>query len=417
VLAESDLAAVHSRIVVGPIGAVKVGELSSGNVEEKAAMNAVSEREKIVVIDDDYAMRLSCRQILTKSGFEVETFEDGVQGLEGIAALRPSLALVDLKMPGLSGMEVIPRIREIDPEIVIVVITGYATISTAVDAMKSGAYDFLPKPFKPDELRIIVNRGLERRRLKLSSRRLEMERELLKRRFLSFVSHQLKSPLAAIHQYLDVLRHLGDTEDARVKRREWLDRCLRRSEEMKSLIDDWLTLAILESDSLFRERVKVDLKDIIPRILANYETMAAENDITLEADLPQGAYPVRGDLNCLGVLFDNLIVNAIKYNKPKGRVKVSADVEDAEVVVSVQDTGVGIPKEHQEFLFDEFFRGKAAGKKVGGTGLGLPICKRIVSEMGGAIEVESNVDTGSIFRVRLPAYREKDTEEAQKVEE
>jgi len=379
-------------------------------------MNELSEQEKyeqerIVVIDDEYPMRLSCRQILSKSGFEVETFEDGAKGLEGVAKLRPSLAIVDLKMPGMSGLEVIPRIHDIDPEIIIVVITGYATISTAVDAMKAGAYDFLPKPFRPDELRIIVNRGLERRRLKLESRRYEMERELLKRRFVSFVSHELKRPLAAVHQYLDVLRQLGDTEEARAKRRDWLDRCLQRTEDMKSLIDDWLTLAVLESGSLFRERVNVDLKDIILHTLETYETLAAETGVTLRAELPEDAYLVRGDTNCLGVLFDNLIANAIKYNRPKGRVTVSATLEDPEIVVSVQDTGVGIPENYHEFLFDEFFRIKDREKKVSGTGLGLPICKRIVSEMGGRIEVESEVDVGSTFRVRLPAFREERTAE------
>jgi two-component system sensor histidine kinase/response regulator len=374
-------------------------------------MNDTSDKDKIVVIDDDYAMRLSCRQILSKSGFDVETYEDGTQGLEGIAKLRPSLALVDLKMPGLSGMEVIPRIQDIDPEIIIVVITGYATISTAVEAMKAGAYDFLPKPFKPDELRIIVNRGLERRRLKLASRKLEMERELLKRRFVSFVSHQLKSPLAAIHQYLDVLQHLGDTEDARVKRRDWLGRCLQRSEEMKELIDDWLTLAVIESDCLLRERVQVDVKEIILRVLENHETFAAENGVTLNVDLPEETYLVRGDVNCLGVLFDNLIVNAIKYNKPDGQVTVSGKIAGPEFVVSVRDTGVGIPEEYHEFLFDEFFRVKDKKKRVSGTGLGLPMCQRIVSEMGGIIEVESEVDVGSTFRVRLPAFRDEDAKD------
>jgi two-component system sensor histidine kinase/response regulator len=374
-----------------------------------------SERERIVVIDDEYAMRLSCRQILSKSGFEVETFEDGAKGLEGVAKLRPSLTIVDLKMPGMSGLEVIPRVHEIDPEIIIVVITGYATISTAVDAMKAGAYDFLPKPFRPDELRIIVNRGLERRRLKLESRRYEMERELLKRRFVSFVSHELKRPLAAVHQYLDVLRQLGDTEEARAKRRDWLDRCLQRTQDMKSLIDDWLTLAVLESGSLFREHVKVDLKDIILHTLETYETLAAESGVTLHAELPQDAYLVRGDTNCLGVLFDNLIANAIKYNRPEGRVTVSALAEDPEIVVSVQDTGVGIPEKYHEFLFDEFFRIKDGEKQVSGTGLGLPISKKIVSEMGGTIELESEVDVGSTFRVRLPAYTE-ETSAAEKTE-
>ena len=136
----------------------------------------------VVVIDDDYAMRLSCGKILTKMGLRAETFEDGARGLEGVAKLKPDMVVVDLKMPGISGMEVLSRVHEIDPQIVIVVITGYATIDTAVQAMKCGAYDFLPKPFSPDELRLIVNRGLERRRLGLESQRHEVERAMLTQR-------------------------------------------------------------------------------------------------------------------------------------------------------------------------------------------------------------------------------------------
>ena len=169
--------------------------------------------ERVVVIDDDNAMRLSCRQILGRMGLAVETYSDGAQGLAGVAREKPGLVVVDLKMPGLSGLEVLCRIHEIDPSIVVVVITGYATIDTAIEAMKAGAYDFLPKPFAPDQLRVIVSRALERRRLAAESRRLEVEREMLKRRFVSFVSHQLKSPLAAIHQYLDLIDRLGDAPE------------------------------------------------------------------------------------------------------------------------------------------------------------------------------------------------------------
>jgi two-component system sensor histidine kinase/response regulator len=374
---------------------------------------STTDREKIVVIDDDYAMRLSCRQILSKSGFQVETFEDGLQGLDGIPQLRPDLAVVDLKMPGISGIEVIRRIHETDPTIVVVVITGYATIATAVDAMKAGAYDFLPKPFKPDELRLIVRRGLERRRLQMTARRAEMERELLKRRFVTFVSHQLKSPLVAIHQYLDVLKRLGDSEDARAKRVEWLDRCLKRSEELQGIITDWLTLAQMEGETLSRQRVGVDLNDIIPGTVKTYEEMAAADNISLGVTIPDEDCVVLGDRSCLAVLFDNLIVNAIKYNKPGGTVSVTAERVDGEVVVSVADTGVGIRPEYRERLFDEFFRVKDSRiKKTTGTGLGLPICKRIVSEHEGSIEVESEPDIGSTFRVRLPAYRELEQNDA-----
>ena len=283
---------------------------------------APEERDRIVVIDDDYAMRLSCRQILAKTGFEVETFEDGAQGLAGVARLKPSLVVVDLKMPGLSGLEVIHRVREIDPEIVLVVITGYATIGTAVEAMKSGAYDFLPKPFKPDELRLIVNRGLERRRLHRRSRELEMERELMKRRFMSFITHQLKSPLAAIHQYLDVLKRLDEAPDVAEKRREWLNRCLVRIDELRKLIDDWLILAKAEGGTLVARRERVDVKEAVASLLSSYEERARQAGVSLKADFPEEAYAVVGDPTCVTVLFDNLIANAIAYNRPEGRVEV-----------------------------------------------------------------------------------------------
>ena len=369
-------------------------------------------QKSIIVIDDDEAVLLSVNKILSKAGFHVETFEDGVSGLEGVTELKPDLVVVDLRMPGLSGMEVINRVSEMDPYIIIVVITGYATIDTAVEAIKLGAYDFLPKPFSPDELRVIVNRGLEHRQLLQESHRLEIERELLKRQFVTLVSHQLKTPLVAIHQYLDTLKQLGDTPDTASKRQDWLERCLQRTDEVLAIIKDWLTLSKVESGSLTGEILRVDLKPIILNTMEANADMAAEQGITLEAELPADEYPVKGDRNCLAVLFDNLMVNAIKYNKPEGRVSVSVKAQDHQIVVAVADTGIGIPEKYRQALFDEFFRVKGqSSDQTTGTGLGLAICKRITTEMGGTIEVESELDVGSTFRVSLPAYHEKADQE------
>jgi signal transduction histidine kinase len=360
----------------------------------------------IVVIDDDYAMRLSCGKILRKSGLRVETFQDGAQGLEAVASLKPGLVLVDLKMPGLSGVEVIGRVREIDSQAVIIVITGYATVDTAVEAMRAGAYDFLPKPFSPDELRLIVSRGLERRRLVLESQRGEVERAVMKRRFVTFVSHQLQTPLVAIHQYLTVLNHLDESPQTAEKRREWIDRCLHRTEELQGIIRDWLVLSRVEGDTIGRQRVRVELKQVIADVLQANEDMAHDADVKLELRLPGEAYAVRGDRTCLGVLFDNLVANAIKYNRRGGAVTVSAEIAGGEVVVSIADTGIGIPEEFLPRVFDEFFRIRGGdGGSTLGTGLGLPIARRVVTEMGGTITVESQVGAGSTFRVRLPEYR------------
>ena len=383
-------------------------ETSLGEAVKDKAMGEPAAAETVIVIDDDYTMRFSCGKILTKMGLQAEVFEDGARGLDGVATAKPAMVIVDLKMPGISGMEVISRVHEIDPQIIIVVITGYATIDTAVEAVRRGAYDFLPKPFSPDELRLIVNRGLERRRLAMESQHHEIEQTMLKRRFVTFVSHQLRTPLVAIHQYLDVLKHLEQEEDVpRFRRREWLDRCLTRIEELQNLITDWLTLAQVEGGTLSKERIKVDLNTVISPILKAYEQTASAKNVSLQAQLSEDCLFVWGDRNCLNVLFDNLITNAIKYNKSGGTVTVSGSQSRGEVVIAIADTGVGIPEKYRPFLFAEFFRVKDdSAKKTVGTGLGLHISKKIVSEMGGTIDVESEVGVGSTFWVRLPAWHE-----------
>lgn len=383
--------------------------MTTHEVEEPGAPSAGPER--VVVIDDDYAMRLSCRQILVKSGFEVETYEDGARGLAAVAAAKPALVVVDLKMPGLSGMDVIRRVQAIDPTIVLIVITGYATIGTAVEAMQAGAYDFLPKPFKPDELRLIVNRGLERRRLMNQTRELELERELMKRRFVSFVSHQLKSPLAAVQQYLEVLRRLADAPDVESKRDEWVGRCLTRIREMRGLIDDWLTVARAEGEALVGERSPVALAPVLERLVDSHRSEAEDAGVTVAVVLPPALPPVAGDRNCVSVLLENLLSNAIAYNRPGGTVTLRCRAEAGEVVVEVADTGVGIPAASLGRLFEEFYRVPSEGdaSRPSGTGLGLPICRRIASELGGAIDVESEEGTGSVFRVRIPAFQDGDT--------
>ena len=159
----------------------------------------------ILVIDDEESMRDSCSQLLEKDGFLTGTAEDGSVGLEKIKEAKPDLVLIDLKMPGISGMEVLEKIKEIDPNIIPVVITGYSTVESAVEAMKKGAYDFLPKPFTPEELRIIIRRGLERRKLILETESLQKEKKLIEENFITMVSHQLRSPLVAIQQYFEVI--------------------------------------------------------------------------------------------------------------------------------------------------------------------------------------------------------------------
>lgn len=358
-------------------------------------------RKLIIVIDDDPVMRLSCTKIL-ENGVHCETYEDGEKGLRRIEEAKPDLIVVDLKMPKVGGIDVIQKVHQFDPDICIIVITGYATVETAVDAMKAGAYDFLPKPFTPDELRLMVRRGLERTELLRQSQKLKEEKEQLQRQFVTFVSHQLKSPLAAVQQYLDVLNHLEESPKKEAIQKDWIARSSYRIQEMIAIINDWLTLSKLDCLELSPDSPPINVRDTIDQIFEAVREDADKNQISLISEIP-AEFNLRIPEKCLTMIFSNLISNAVKYNNPGGEVSVSFEEHNENVLISVKDTGVGIPEDKREMIFEDFYRIKdERSKTIPGTGLGLSICKKIVTELCGQITVSSNENSGSTFTVILP---------------
>ncbi len=356
----------------------------------------------VIVIDDDEIMRLSCEQILRKCGYTVETFGNGHDGIRRVRELRPPLLIVDIKMPELDGFEVIEIVRQIDRDLVIVVITGYATIETAVDAMKAGAYDFLPKPFTPGELRLIIDRGFERWRLTREAQRLRDEKEAVEHRFATLVSHQLKSPLVAVKQYLDVLL-FSMRDQLPDKAVEWISRSQLRLAEMLTIIHDWLALGKIERGALCDKTASTDLAEAVNAVIRENQQLPAAADIAFETALAPDMPPVAGDAVSITMLVANLVGNAVKYNRPGGKVAVRSRCEGEHVLLEVHDTGIGIPESALPRLFEEFFRVRnEATQDIPGTGLGLLICKRIADELGGSIEVASKEGECTTFLVRLP---------------
>ena len=367
---------------------------------------------RIFVIDDDDVMLLSCRRILERDGYLVETFESGYEGLARLEQVRPQMLLVDLKMPELDGLQVIERIRLLDPDLVIAVLTGYATIATAVDAMKAGAYDFLPKPFTPDELRLVVSRGCERWHLAHESQRLRHEKEAAEHRIVTFLSHQLKSPLAAAKQYLDVLL-FSSPDEIGPGARAWIARCETRLEEMLVMIDDWLTLANVERGGVSHREASAELPAVIAQVAQAASQQAERSGVTVRTDVAPGIPPVCGDATSIATVISNLVVNGIKYNRPSGEVAVRAVRDGTTARVDVTDNGIGIPADSLPHIFEEFYRvGTPEGRKIPGSGLGLAICRRIVQELGGSIDVASTLGSGSTFTVKLPLATESGTQRA-----
>lgn len=358
---------------------------------------------RILVIDDEESMRDSCSQVLSKDGHRVDTAENGMVGLEKIKTFKPDLVLVDLKMPGIGGMEVLEKVNVIDPTIVAVVITGYANLESAIHAFKRGAYDFLPKPFTPDELRIIIKRGLERRKLILKSIALEQEKESMRKFFITMVSHQLRSPLATVQQNLEIILD-GIVGDVPEKQEKLLRRARESISSLLTLIKDWLDLSKIETGKLVETFESLSLLPLLQETIESLRPLAEERNITVALQGDYGDIPmINGDQQSLQQLFTNLINNAIKFNRQGGQVYITLQEKNSYLEVKVSDTGIGIAENDLPFIFDEFHRVRSdETQTVSGTGLGLSIAGKIAEAHSASITVESRVGEGSIFTVHFP---------------
>ncbi|UCF06258.1 MAG: response regulator [bacterium] len=362
----------------------------------------MAEQATILIVDDEKVVRDSCYRVLNKDGYRIETATNGDNGLQKIRKAKPDLVLVDLMMPGMSGMELLEKIEEIDPNIVSVVITGYATIETAVAAMKRHTYDFLQKPFTPDQLRIVTDRGLERRKLALQSARLQREKEMIRENFISLVSHQLRSPLASVKQYLVVIRD-GFTGDVSASQKEMIRKAGAYIDQLLKLINDWLDMSRIEAANIKEEFEPVAIDDILSEIMELLKPLAETRKISLEKHFCDGVAEVHGNRENLKQAFTNLLSNGIHYNKEGGTVTVSSTEQNGCIEVDISDTGIGISQENLHFIFDEFFRvNSKETRSVTGSGLGLPIAKRIIEAHDGTIKVVSELGKGTTFSILLP---------------
>jgi signal transduction histidine kinase len=232
-------------------------------------------------------------------------------------------------------------------------------------------------------------------------------RAWMERRFLTVVSHQLKSPLVAVRQYLDLLQDDAASRPEAAHTRPWIDRSIVRLEEAMALVEDWLALARVEAGALIHAEARTDLVALLAELVADARDAAATGRIGVHLEAPEPPIEVRGDRSSLAAAISHVVDNAIRYNRPGGEVVVRCLAPGAQgplqVCVEVRDTGIGIPASFLPQLFQEFHRARsAASRGIPGTGLGLAISNRIVQELGGHIAVESVEGEGSTFRLYFP---------------
>jgi two-component system sensor histidine kinase/response regulator len=364
----------------------------------------MEDKAKILIIDDEEVVLDSCMRILKDSPYNAATAMDGTFGLELIQEFQPDIVFVDLKMPGISGFDVIERINEFDPTIVTIVITGYATVNSAVEAIKKGAYDFLPKPFTPDEFRVITRRGLERRKLVLETTALRREREMLREHFAAIVSHELKAPLGAVQQNLFVLENdLSDQLSEEQASR--LGRMKSSLNNLMDLIHSWLRVFSSDIENIKENFQPTSVAAVLSQAVESVQPHATRKDIEIVVSLNSHEGLIYGDEITLGEALVNILGNATKYSRMGTKIQVKVEVKEDHVLVAVSDRGVGISKEDLPHIFGDFYVGKSAPESDRGVGLGLAITRRIIEAHGGSITVESALDKGSTFIIRLPLLK------------
>lgn len=367
---------------------------------------------KVLVVDDEPGIRSGIDRILSKYtvgypfmdediGYTVYEASTGEEAIRIFHEDPPDIVLLDNKLPGMGGVEVLEYIKRNQLNIEVMMITSFASLELAVKATHIGAYDFVPKPFTPQELRSSMDNITKHLFLKRMTQKMNTEGKQIRFQFLSVLSHELKNPLNAIEGYLRMMqeRQMGDSLQSYD---EIIERSLNRVKGMRSLILDLLDLTKIESGKKNREVKPVDLVHIAHVSAETMGPMSIQTEVSIIIEGPDQLI-VNGDPEELEIILNNLISNAVKYNKPGGTATCSLRADGKKLIIEVADNGIGIPEDEIPVLFREFVRiRRKETRNIMGSGLGLSIVKRLVDLYDGTIEVESQQGKGSLFRVVLP---------------
>ncbi len=350
---------------------------------------------KILVTDDDPTIRHLFGRFLDKLGYEVSEAADGPAALSKIKEVGYDMLILDLKMPGMDGMEVIKEIRERDQELIIITITGHATISTAKEAIKLGCFDYITKPFDIDATTATIRRAFGIRTLIEERQRLQEQIQVSERlaalaEMGAGVAHEVNTVLASVKLFLEMLKAkmTGKKEDSHT---DLILEEVRRAEE--------LIARFLKFTKPPETRpVQAGVNAIIDRSLQFLDYRLKKHDIRVVRQMDEGLPQVLCDPAAMEEVFLNIFCNSIDAMSPKGTLTIRSRAEKKNIAVVISDTGVGIPPGNMGLLYNPFFT-----TKTDGTGLGLSIAHRIINDHNGSIEITSKENQGSVVRIALPA--------------
>lgn len=372
---------------------------------------------RVLVVDDEYAVRYLLAATLRDWGYQATVAESGPAAIKALETEAFELVLTDIRMPGMSGLELGRWIRSHYPQLVFIVMTGYGSVDSAAEAVRLGAFDYLLKPFgEMDLVRASVDRAMQRLRLAAElDRSQEAERKLqeahhklkeadqLKRQFLAMVTHDLHTP---IHIVLGALQHVLDSPAGQLQpeQRRALELARRSAERQSRLVDDLLLLSRLDEGATRAPASPADLCAIVGQAVEEIEMMSGCHGLRLELDLPKEPLMVVGEADRLVQLVTNLLSNALRFASSTVWIRVASESGNARIEVS--DDGPGIPPAERERIFDRFVR-LQTGRGGAGAGLGLAIVRAIMQSHGGEVHAEDHLKPdgtcgGARFVAALP---------------
>ena len=376
-------------------------------------------QSRILVVDDEKDIREFLSKALSRiAGFQVKMAEDGEEALKKIEQDKLDLILTDLKMPKMDGLKLITEIAKAKPEILTILMTGHGTIDSALEAMKRGASDYLTKPINLDELVLRIQKVLEEKQRFLSLKgyitQLEKANQELKRvdemksEFVSVASHELRTPLATIKNAIQLLLR-GKAGGINEIQENFLTMAEKNINRLTNILNNLLDLSKIESGKIGMNLEELDPGVSVGFVLSSFKPQADGKSIHLGNEIAKDLPLIYADREKVEQILTNLIGNAVKFTPEGGEVTVSARLSDRvknAVELSVHDTGIGIPEDQLEKIFQKFHQVEGSlHHSATGTGLGLAITKGLVETQQGQIWVESEVGNGSTFTFTLPLSR------------
>ena len=418
---------------------IVVFELNLKAYAEFKTMSEINPDSNILAVDDDPGFGKTLLGILKKMGYNVSWAASGKEAIEVFQQpeFQSSLKilLLDMRLPDMSGIEVLRQAKKVLPNIGAIMMTGNADMESAVASLHEGVYAYILKPYNIDEVKSHIEKIMEKQRLihenealmkRLQEWNVELERTVhektaelktknmillevveklkvlneLKSRFVANASHELQTPMTSILGFSSMLLDYWDKVD-RSQITRFLQIIRDEAQRLSRSSRDLLDLSRIQEGKMQLESKPLNLLQLTEQVVENLKVI--KNTVRIDVEFEAGAEEMTGDPDKLQQVFTNLIGNALKYSPDDTRLRIKGRVRKGVVIISITDQGPGIPADKREKIFEPFYRiHDDVGKRVRGTGLGLSIAKAIVEAMGGVIRVEGEIGKGSTFTFALP---------------